>query len=110
MRFDVRAVDRCRADHTACAGQRFEYPQPDPLAAPAIEPVIDRRVRTVLDWAVAPAPTRVQHVHNAADHTTVVHPMRAAPAAWQQRLDASKIRLAEPVQLRHPSPHPSLEA
>ena len=51
----------------APAFQGIEYPAPDPLAVPAIEPVVDRRVGPVLGWAVAPPGARANHVHDAAD-------------------------------------------
>jgi len=37
-------------------------------------------------------------------HPPIVRPMRAAPPAWQHRLDPPPLRIAQPVKLlRHPS-------
>jgi len=46
---------------------------------------------------VAPARSRTQHMDDPADHTAVIHPMRAAPTTWQQRLKPLPFRVAEPI-------------
>jgi hypothetical protein len=45
----------------------------------------------------------MQHVHDAADHPTVVDPVRPAATARQQRLDPRPFPIAQPIQLHHPS-------
>ncbi len=80
--------------------------QPNALPAPAVEPVVDGRVGAVLGRAITPAPSRPQHVQDAADYPPIVDPMRSAVSARQQRLNASPFRLAYPIKLlRHPSLH-----
>src|ERR1700752_108989 len=97
------AVDRCCANHSLCASQRFKHLQPDALATPAIEAVIDCRVGTVLGRAITPARTRAQHVHDPTDHTMIIHSVRTTPSARQQPFNARPLLLVQPIEMRHPS-------
>src|SRR6516165_5754348 len=106
----MRAVDRSRANEGCLAGERLEYPKPDPLAAPAVEAVIDRRIGTVFGRAVAPACPGLQHVDDTADDATIVHPVRTSSATGQQRLNPSELRIAQPVRLWHHALHISPES
>src|SRR6185437_341708 len=78
MSFDVRAVDRREPVNAAMPGQRLENGKPPALAAPAIEAVVDGRVRPVGHRTVAPARPGTQHMHDPADYPTIIDPMRAA--------------------------------
>ena len=86
---DRGRVDGGRGVDAAVAGQGLEDVVPDTLPAPAVEPVVDRRVRPVLGGAVAPARTRLKHMDNPGDDPVIVAPPRTAPTARQVRLHAS---------------------
>ena len=88
------AVDRRRADDPGRAGQCLEHLKPNALPAPAVEAVIDRRVRPVFRRAIAPPRTRTQHLHDAADHTAIVHTARTSAPARQQGFKTLPVRLA----------------
>src|SRR5579863_1342257 len=99
MDFDVRAVDRHGPNHAGRAGQRVKDGSPDALAAPPIEAVVDRRVRSIVGRAIAPARTRTQHVHDPADDSSIVDTARATPATGHQRLNPLPFRIAQPIEL-----------
>src|ERR1700730_1297888 len=101
VRLDVRAVDCCRAVDAAVTGQRLENLKPQPLPAPAIEAVVDRRVRAIGSRTIAPPRARAQHVHDPADNAPIINPMRTASTARQQRLDPSPLRIAQPRNPLH---------
>src|SRR5258708_2728010 len=107
MRLDVGTVDRGGADDTGAAGHRGEHRQPNALAAPAIEAIVNRGVRPVLGRAVAPPRTGAQHMQDAADHPAVIHPMRPLAPPRQQGLKPKPLRIAQPVKLPHPSLPPT---
>src|ERR1700733_5423868 len=97
MGLDVRAVDRHGSDHASRAGQRVKDVGPNALVAPTIEAVVDRRVGAVVGWAIPPPRTRTQHVHDPADDPAIIDAMRAAPAAWRQRLNPRPLRVTPPI-------------
>src|SRR6476659_6421072 len=67
VRLDRGGVDReCHAV-LAAVGQRLEYSLPTSALGPAIEAIVDGRVRTILGRTIAPARAALQHVNNAAD-------------------------------------------
>jgi hypothetical protein len=99
MDFDVRAVDRHGPNHAGRAGQRVKDGSPDALAAPSIEAVVDRRVRSIVGRAIAPARARTQHVHDPADDSSIVDTVRAAPATWHQRFNPLPFRITQPIKL-----------
>lgn len=98
LRRDTRVVRPPRER----AGQRVENIAPHALAAPAVEAVVNRCVRPVVWRTVSPACARSQHVENPADHAPVIHAVRPAPPAWQQRFDPLPLQLAQAVQLLRP--------
>ena len=106
MGFDVRRVDRHRADPASGAGQRIEDIRPDALSAPAVEAIIDRRVRAVVWRTISPPRTTSQHMQDATDDAPIIDPVRAAPATRHQRLNPFPFRIGKPIQLsRHQSLH-----
>jgi len=109
MGFYVAGIHGHRSVHARRSGQGVKNIRPNPLSAPAVEAVVDRRVGAVDFWAIAPARTRFQHVHNAADHTSIINPMRSLAPSWQQRLNPPPFRIAEPVDLLCHSSLPSTE-
>ena len=108
MRLNIGGVDGHRTVHARRTRQRVEDIRPDSLPAPAVEAIVDRRIGTIDFRTIAPARSRVKHMHDAAYHTPVVDTMRSAPTPRQQRLDPAPLRLAQPIDsLRHPKPSES---
>ena len=54
--------------------------------SPAIETIVDRRVRAIVGWAIAPASAALKHVNDTADDASIVVARRAGLARWQMRL------------------------
>ena len=96
---DMGSVDGDCPRDTAMAGQGLEQPQPDALTPPAVEAVLDRRIGAVLERAITPTRTALQHVHDARDDATIINTMRALASAWKQRLDPGPLHIAQPGQL-----------
>lgn len=93
------------------SGQGFEDVVPDPLPAPAVETVIDRRVRPVLNRAIPPSRTRLEHVHDARKHAAIIHPPRTPSSPGKVRFDPSPRVVVQPVKLAHPKlPSRNLES
>ncbi|MHC2519497.1 hypothetical protein ACVMHW_005379 [Bradyrhizobium diazoefficiens] len=67
-------------------GQRFEDCAPSSSLGPAIEAIVDRRVRAVFTWTITPSCTRLQHVNDAADGASVVVPIRPRQSPRQMRV------------------------
>jgi hypothetical protein len=72
--FDRSRVERQHDGIFATLGQRFKDGAPSSALGPTIEAIVDRRVRTVFTQTVAPSPTRLQHVNDAADDAPIVSP------------------------------------
>lgn len=77
MRLDVCRIDGCTIKDGVVPGQGFKHLQPQPLTAPAVEPVIDGCVGAELRRAIAPARAALEHIHDARDNAAVINPMRA---------------------------------
>src|SRR4051812_19752659 len=75
-----------------------EHAQP----APAHEPVVDRLVRTVFAWRVAPTQAVPDYEDDAADHPPVIDP-RYPVRQWEIRLNPAHLRLRNPDQIAHGS-------
>ena len=89
MGFDVAGVHRDRSVHASRSGQGVKNARPNSLTAPAIEAVVDRRVGAIDFRAIAPARPGFQHVHDAANHATIIYPMRSFPRAAATARSAS---------------------
>src|SRR6185437_16563761 len=109
MDFDVSRIDGGRSVHPGGSRQRIKDIGPDPLTAPAIEAIIDRRVRSVDFRAITPARPTSEHIDDPADHTAIVDAMSPFPPPWQQRFYPPPFRIAEPVDLLCHSSLPSAE-
>ena len=72
-----------RSERPGGSGQRIKDISPDPLTAPAIEAIVDRRVRPIDFRTITPARPTSQHVNNPADHAAIIDPM--SPFAQTQR-------------------------
>ena len=55
MSFDRRAVERKYDRALAGLGERLENGPPPISFGPTIEAIVDRRIRTVVAWAITPA-------------------------------------------------------
>jgi hypothetical protein len=75
--FDRGRVEGQRDGIFARLGQRLKDCAPSSALGPTIEAIVDGRARAVFTRTIAPSRTRLQHVNNAADDTTVVVPLRS---------------------------------
>ena len=105
MRLDRGGVDGQSHAVLAAAGERFKDRPPMSALSPAIETIIDRRVRTIVGWAIAPAGAALKHVNDTADNAPIVIARRAGLVRWQMRLDLSPLLVVQPEQpFAHRSP------
>src|SRR4051794_33246886 len=94
MRFDRGGVDRQSHSVLAAAGERFKDRLPMSALSPAIEPIVDRRVRAIVGRAIAPACAALKHVNDTADNASIVFGL----VRWQMRLYLSPLLVVEPEQ------------
>lgn len=87
MSFDRGRVEGQRDGIFARLGQRLKDCAPSSALGPTIEAIVDGRARAVFTRTIAPSRTRLQHVNNAADDTTVVVPLRSRQSRGQMRLN-----------------------
>ena len=105
MRFDRGGVDGQNHAVLAAAGERFKDRLPMSALGPAIEPIVDRRVRTKVGRAIAPARAALKHVNDTADNASIVIARRASLVRWQMRLNLSPLFVVQPKQtFAHRSP------
>ena len=100
MSFDRGRVERQHDGIFARLGQRFEDCAPSFALGPAIEAIVDRRVRTVFARTITPSRTRLQHVNDAADDAPIVVPIRPRQSRRQMRFDTSPLPVIQPKQTR----------
>ena len=105
MRLDRGGVDGQGHAVLAAAGKRFKDRLPMSPLGPPIEPVVNRRVRTVVRRTVAPSSAALKHVNDTADDASIIIARRAGLVRWQMRLDPSPLLVIEPEQ---PSTHRNL--
>ena len=105
MRLDRGGIDRQSHAVLAAAGERFKDRLPMSALGPAIEPIVDRRVRTKVGWAIAPTRATLKHVNDTADDASIVFALRSGLVRWQMRLYPSPLPVVEPEQsFAHRSP------
>ena len=100
MSLDRSGVQRQGDGVFARLRQGLEDRAPSAFLGPAVEAIVDRRVRAVLARAIAPPPSRLQHMDDAADDPPVVVPLRTRQARWQMRSDTSPLLVVQPKQTR----------
>ena len=100
MSLDRGGVQRQGDGAFTWLGQSFEDRLPPVFLGPAIEAIVDGRVRAVLARAVAPAASRLQHMDDATDDTPVVIPLRARQVLWKMRLNTPPLLVVQPKQTR----------
>lgn len=98
-------VDQHLRGRPASSGQRLEQLDPDPLGRPAHEAIVEGLLRPVeIAWRVRPAPSRFQHVDDAADHAPVVHALLAPCVVWKKRCDLRELLVRQPEMVHRPLP------
>ena len=98
MSFDRGRVERQRDGIFAELGQRFKDCAPSSALGPAIEAIVDGRVRAVFTRTIAPSRTRLQHVNDAADYAPIVVPLRPRQSSRQMRFDTRPLPIIQPEQ------------
>ena len=109
MSFDRSRVERQRDGIFAGLGQRFKDRAPSLALGPAVEAIVDGRVRTVFTRAIAPSRPRLQHVNDPADDAAVVVPLRSPQSCRQMRLDTRPLPVIQPKQTRAHSLAPRIK-
>ena len=100
MSFDRTRVERQHDGIFARLSQGFKDCAPSFALGPAIEAIVDGRVRAVFKRAVAPPRTRLQHVNDAADDAPIVVPIRTRQSRRQMRFDTGPLPVIQPKQTR----------
>ena len=72
VRLDVSAVDGCTFRNSSSIRQGFDQISPEPLVGPAVEAIVDRRVRAVIRRTIAPPAASLEHVDDAGNDTPVI--------------------------------------
>jgi len=98
MSFDRGRVERQRDGIFAKLGQRFKDCAPSSALGPAIEAIVDGRVRAVFTRTIAPSRTGLQHVNDAADDAPIVVPFRPRQSRRQMRFDTRPLSIIQPKQ------------
>ena len=91
-----RAVDHL---HLAVVGfhDRVHHPISDAGFAPAVEAIVDGRVRTIALGQIAPRAARAQDIEHAVEGLPVVLRLRPATIHGQQRLDDAPLEVGQIV-------------
>jgi len=103
---DRGRVERQRDRIFAGLGQCVKDCAPSPALGPAVEAIVDRRVRAVFMWAVAPSRTGLQHVNDPANSAAIVVPLRSSQPRRQMELDTCPLPVIQPKQTRAHSSAP----
>ena len=106
MGFDVGGVDHLRVRGSSTSGQFPEQVLPQPATRPTHEAVIDRRRRTILGRAIAPAAPALENMHDPADDPPIINPLNAAHIGRQMRLNPRPLLVAQPKQIPAHDPDP----
>ena len=69
---------------------------PYALGGPVDEAVVERLTRAVDRRNIRPAPARLQHMDDPADHTTIIHARLASGVARKVRLKLPKLLHRQP--------------
>jgi len=98
MRLDRRGVDRQGHAVFSAVGQRLEDSLPASALGPTIEPVVDRRVRTILRRAITPACAALEHMYDAADDAPIILALGASQVGRQVRRHSCPLPVVQPEQ------------
>ena len=100
LHFDRGAVDRTCVIRDGL-DQRREKSLPQATSAPAVEPIIDRRMRPVDGRAVLPATAAALDMKDATDDPSIILPPRPRIDLRQQRINRRPRLIAQPELSRH---------
>ena len=98
MCLDRSGVDRQGHAVLAAIGQGFEDGPPAPAFGPAIEAIIDGRIRTILGRAITPAGATLEHMDDAADDPPIIISFGSGQIRRQVRLNACPLLFIQPKQ------------
>ena len=98
MRLDRGGIDRQGHAVLAAVRQRKEYSLPTPAFGPAIETIVDGRIRTIFGWAIAPSRARLEHVNDSADDAPIVVARRPGEICRQVRRYPNPLPVVQPKQ------------
>ncbi len=98
MSLDRGRVEREHDGAFAELRQSFKDRTPSVAFGPAIEAIVDRRVRAVFGRAIAPTSPRLQHMNDAADDAPIVVAHRTRQSSRQIRLDTRPLPITQPKQ------------
>src|SRR5437899_7144014 len=102
----MRGVDHLRVGGSSVPSKLPEQIFPDAAPRPAHKAIIDRCRRTILGRAIAPATAALEHMHDAADDATIVHPIDTPDIPRQVRFDPLPLLIAQPKQVPAHDPNP----
>jgi hypothetical protein len=97
------AVDHAQGRRVLKGGQRGQDPLPDAALAPAIEAIVDRRVRPIDGRQRSPSAPFAKAIENAADDPLVVLAFGAGMKHGKTRLKDRHLLIAEPENTRQTS-------
>ena len=96
MHFHGGAINQNLRRRSAGLRECVEHVGPYALFRPPDEAVVERLARPVFGWRIDPAATRLQHVHDAADHATIIDARFTARIGRQMWFDLRKLRVRQP--------------
>lgn len=108
MSLDRGGIERQRDGVFAELRQSFEDRLPAAFLGPAVEAIVDRRIGTVFNRAVAPTRPRLKHMDDTADDPTIVVARRTRQSSRQMRLDTRPLPITQPKQTLSHSLAPDL--
>ena len=80
-----------------CLDDGIHQPIPDAGLAPAVEAIVDGRVRPISLRQIAPGRSGPQNPENAAEDTAIVRWLAATTACRQNRLDNAPLEIRQVV-------------
>src|SRR6185437_17171947 len=112
MRFDCGGIDQHIRRRPACRSQSAEDIHPDTFGSPTYEPIVECLARAIDGGCVNPAAARLQHMDNATDHPTIIHPRLAACVNRKMWHDPRELPVIQPelISLHQWSPFGDLES
>ena len=105
VRLHVGAVDQDLGGRPTSRRQGLEHLAPYAFGAPTDMTIVEGLGRAVALGRILPAAARLQHVHDPADHPSIIDPRHASRLVGQPRLQPRPLLIAQP-ELAHDSPSP----
>ena len=98
MSLDRRGIERQRDGLFAELRQSLKDLTPSSALGPAVEAIVDRRIRAVLPWTIAPSRPRLKHMNDAADGAPIIGTLRPGQSRRQMRLQTRPLPVVQPEQ------------